>query len=392
MRIRHVAAGIAAAALGAPVCAQTGLSVRAENGANTVVNPLPIAVVVQAVNAGTSTTETAFVPAQGSSPLRKLRGAARLSAYEAIDVRVPRLSAVNSTCLDQAPGIDSNTVRAALDDASLSESPEAAEKIRIARELAAVDLEARLDARETQRDQEELAASKASIASGQYVAAPNHGLEDTLGEAMDYAVAFGDVEDAKLDVIADELSVLEDLSEQVKSRLDARRREVRDAQAVAAAGREFVEGAEKALRASLAPSAAASLPSGARVTRPPSRTCNGPAAVRDAVVMSLTGAERAVVFGTVDFGRDGGRQRTFFRRLGTTDLWAATIYWPPAATEAVFRLDGLSGSAGTVPVGRASLEEELRRAERAGREIEKAVKTAKFREAGGDRIKTMRIP
>lgn len=126
------------------------------------------------------------------------------------------------------------------------------------------------------------------------------------------------------------------------------------------------------------------------------RACAGAAGIEDWIVFRGTPRDprQAVVLGEAKFDR-GGSHPMVFRRVKGTDRWIGAVYWPTDATRLTVdaRVDGRTRTIGReLTPDRPSLAAMREDARRGASRLKKRLRDLKFREEGGDGVKTIYVP
>jgi hypothetical protein len=206
------------------------------------------------------------------------------------------------------------------------------------------------------------------------------------------SLAWADVEQARLQLLYDELHTLAPLVEQAKLAVKIQEQELADKERTVSAWHAYSAAVVTALDAAMPPSdTAANQP-----IEPVSiaKACAGPSGLSDVVL--LEGPDRSgvsVLIAEVSFDR-GNKQLTWLRRLATSRRWAGRLDWPVEATTATVRVRWPGSGRwysmkGPISVQRKSDRARVDDARSAAKVIAARMKDSNFRTKGGDTVKTM---
>jgi hypothetical protein len=289
-------------------------------------------------------------------------------------------------------------LRGELDKISMA-GAEADRQISLASQIAQLEIDARRDARYTERFAQtkmewrrQMQRDFPLIVNEQYRKEDQRAeFDETVNQLLEMNELFVAADYKKRSILRDEADILKALV----ANADVARLAMRDG--VAAAAEEAKAGSDfLALIAEHHQKVTPEFNTGVQIQSGVTRACKGAAGVEDFISFTATPSEtrNAVVLAEVRFDK-GGTQKTTFRRVGTTNRWMASVYWPAEANSLQVRVRSgkdWQNVDGSVSTGRLSLAETNKALEKNIEQLKKRYKTVKFRADGGDGVKTMIIP
>ena len=364
---------------------------------------MPVAVVV--TMAATASRDAAripvLVPARGTATVKKPAPAATYSAagLEPVSWLVPRSEAPRCS----APRTDAQLrertreIDARLADLRAVSAQSEAEQMALATEAAQLQIEQRWDSvytlrynaydTEVRRQRLEMLPWDTSYEAQDR----QNARDDAIASIVDANSMFTAADDAKRSAAGNEADQLKSIVDASDAMLKTMREDVERSSALARSGAQGLK-----LLADALAKVPAEFSAPLAVRGSASRLCAGAAGVEDWVVFTASPADarQAVVLGEVKFDR-GGSHPVVFRRVKGSDRWTGAIHWPADAERATLRArvggDWTTLAADLTP-GRASLVRTREQAEASAARVKKKYKSARFREQGGDGVKTMVIP
>ena len=396
------------AAFSASLAAQQQMQVRIVEraDAHTLVNEFPVPVVVLA-SSGAERRPLVLTAPPGETPLKPpASGTYSLEALEPLSLAVSRRELFKSCSVEPDSSASRAAVMTQLADQmrriDALDSDGARAHLEAVANLAQLELEQRQDEKDTyrndplrlklQQQHDRLSAElPAHLRIQETMQARNEAIDALASDVADLAIAWATVEQAKLKIIHDQLRSLQPIVDNARTALELREAEAKRYADTQAAWSRFGLAVHDGLDR-----LASSAPPGTFEPRELRKICSGPSGPSDWIEVEapLERSAGSVLLGEVRFDR-GGTVRTYFRRLATSDRWAARIHWPIDATTAAVRLrvpgSKAMAAAGTISSDRGSTSEMLKRTASAVKQIEKNFKDTNFRAVGGDTIKTIPI-
>lgn len=366
------------------------VTISAESGQARALNQLPVTVILHAYSPATKAFSTIMVPAGGQAPVN---GATTVLTFEPIAVELERFERFRSCTVGLASKTDLQAIVAELKAIDFLETSSAKDRIAAKSTLARLELEQHWDEQATYlndplrnelRRQQERYASEAQKS----FARTQEQLQRLGSDVTAMALAWESVEQERLKILHGQFKTFEPLIQQARMAYQIRQRELDSYTRAVVAWQSYSIAVVKALDEE-----ASTLADEPIVVQEVRKRCSGPSLDWDWV--EIDGPNRADVaslVAEVTFDR-GGKQNTYFRRLSKSSRWTGRIDWPPGSTSASLRLRWPGSSRwqkvnAKIPAQRKSISNTVAEARKAVAQIEKKLKEANFRAAGGDRLKT----